>query len=132
MVVFPAVTASYAAVLALIYGVLSSWVIAGRFNTGILHGAGNNDDMLKRMRTHANFIEYVPFILILLWLYESAGGSAARVRIMLIVLVVARLMHPIGMVAPVNSLQQYAFRATSVIATLVVMTMAAVSLLTKI
>jgi hypothetical protein len=131
-VVFPAVTAFYAAVLALIYCALSSWVIAGRFTHGILHGTGENADMLLRMRTHANFIEYVPLIVILLGLYEAAGGSAARVRIMLIVLVVARLMHPVGMVAPANSLQQYAFRATSVIATLALMAMAAVLLLGRV
>jgi uncharacterized membrane protein YecN with MAPEG domain len=129
--VFPAVTAFYAAVLALIYMALSGWVIAGRFSHGILHGAGDSDDMLRRMRTHANFAEYVPLILILLGLYEASGGSAARVRIMLIVLVVARLMHPVGMVAPANSVQQYAFRATSVIVTLALMAMAAVLVLTR-
>ncbi len=130
--VFPALTAFYASLLAMIFGALSAWVIAGRFKLGILHGAGDSDDMLIRMRTHGNFAEYVPLILILIGLYEAAGGSAARVRVMLIVLVAARLMHPVGMVAPVNSLQQYAFRATSVIATLVLMIVAAVLLLAKI
>jgi uncharacterized membrane protein YecN with MAPEG domain len=51
---------------------------------------------------------------------------------LLIVLTVARAMHPVGMVAPANSLQQYAFRATSVIATLTILAAFSVLLLMRI
>lgn len=129
--VFPAVTGFYAALLGVIFALLSSWVIAGRFKLQILHGDGGNDIMNRRMRTHANFAEYVPLILLLAAFYEISGGSRSILRILLIILTLARAMHPIGMVAPPNSLQQYAFRATSVIATLVVLAAISVLLLLK-
>jgi uncharacterized membrane protein YecN with MAPEG domain len=128
---FPAVTAVYAAILALIFAVLSTWVIAGRFNMQILHGDGGNDAMSRRIRAHGNFAEYVPFILLLTGFFESSGGSRITVRILLIALIVARLMHPVGMVAPPNSFQQYAFRATSVIATLAILAIVAVLVLLR-
>ena len=130
--VFPAVTAFYAAILGLIFACLSTWVIAGRFKLQILHGDGGNETMNRRMRAHGNFAEYVPVILLLLALFESSGGSKAIVRILLVVLTVARLMHPVGMIAPPNSVQQYAFRATSVIATLTILAIASGLLLLRV
>jgi uncharacterized membrane protein YecN with MAPEG domain len=129
--IFPAVTAFYAALLGVVFSVLSGWVIAGRFKLGVLHGDGGKDSMLIRMRTHANFAEYVPFILLLAGLYEASGGSRGILRALLIVLSVARVMHPVGMVAPPMSFQQFAFRATSVIATLAVLIAVSVLLLTR-
>jgi uncharacterized membrane protein YecN with MAPEG domain len=129
--IVPAVTAFYAAILALIFAVLSGWVIAGRFNMQILHGDGGSDEMNRRIRAHGNFAEYVPLILLLTGYFESSGGSRYIVRILLIVLIVARLMHPVGMVAPPDSLQQYAFRATSVITTITILAVVAVLVLLR-
>ncbi len=128
---FPALTAFYAAILALIYAALSLWVIAGRGQFGVLHGDGGQDRMTRRIRSHANFAEYVPLILLLVAFLEAGGASRATVRALLLILVVARLMHPVGMVAPVGSFQQYAFRATSVVATLGVLIATAVLLLVR-
>jgi uncharacterized membrane protein YecN with MAPEG domain len=130
--VVPAVTAFYAALLGLIFALLSGWVLAGRFKLNILHGDGGNDTLNRRIRAHGNFAEYVPLILLLAGFYEVSGGSRGILRILLIVLTVARAMHPIGMVAPPNSLQQYAFRATSVVATLVILTVVSGLLLLRI
>jgi len=130
-VVFPAVTAFYAAGLGLIFAVLSCWVMAGRFKLRILHGDGGNDTMNHRMRAHGNFAEYVPLILILAAFFEASGGSRGVVRVLLVVLTIARMMHPVGMVAPVNSVQQYAFRATSVVATVTVLTVVAILVLVR-
>jgi uncharacterized membrane protein YecN with MAPEG domain len=129
--VFPQITAFYTAILGLIFAVLSAWVIAGRFKLQILHGDGGVDAMNRRMRAHGNFAEYVPLTLLIIGLLEASGGSRAIVRILLIVLTVARAMHPFGMVAPANSVQQYAFRATSVIATLTILAAAAILLLLR-
>jgi len=129
--IFPVITAFYAGFLALIFAVLSTWVIAGRFKLKILHGDGGSDAMNRRMRAHGNFAEYVPFTLLLVGLFEASGGSPMIVRVLLIALTVARLMHPIGMVAPPNSVQQYAFRATSVIVTLGILALAAILLLLR-
>ncbi len=129
--IFPAITAFYASILGLIFAVLSAWVIAGRFKLQILHGDGGVDAMNRRMRAHGNFAEYVPLTLLLLGLLEASGGSRTIVRVLLIVLTVARAIHPFGMMAPPNSVQQYAFRATSVIATLTILGVAAILLLLR-
>jgi uncharacterized membrane protein YecN with MAPEG domain len=123
--VFPTLTAIYTAVLALIYAVLSSWVIAGRFRFGVLHGDGGNAAMNRRMRSHANFAEYVPMVLLLVGFLEAGGAGAFTIHALLLVLVVTRVLHPIGMVAPENSLQQYVCRGASAAVTLVIMAVAA-------
>ena len=128
---FPTLTAVYGAILGLIYAIISSWVIAGRFKFDVLHGDGGSLPMNCRMRAHANFAEYVPMILLLVGLLEAGGGSAVAVHGLLLVLVVTRVLHPIGMVAPENSLQQYVCRGASAAVTLIVMTVAAVLLLVR-
>lgn len=128
---FPATTAFYAALLAFIYAGLAAWVIAGRLSSNVLHGDGNDTTLLKRIRTHGNFAEYVPFTLLLIALYEASGGSHGLVQGLLILLLIARLLHPIGMFAPPNSPRQYACRGGGIIATLSIMTIAAIALLVR-
>ena len=128
---FPAVTAFYAALLALIYVGLSGWVIAGRVGKSTLFGDGGDDSMLRRVRSHANFIEYVPIALVVLARYEADGGSETLVRVLLVLLVVARIMHPIGMFAAENTPRQFAFRGGGIIATLVIILIAAIALLLR-
>ena len=129
--VFPVITATSAAILGLIFAALSAWVITSRLQGGVLHGDGGEEGMTKRMRIHGNFAEYVPLILLLIGLLEAAGSSRTVVSILLLVLVVARLLHPIGMMAPVNSLQQYACRGGGASATLGILVVASVLLLVR-
>jgi hypothetical protein len=129
--VFPVVTAIAAALLGLIFAVLSGWVMAARLSTGVLHGDGGQELLGRRARAHANFIEYVPLILLLVGLLECAGGSRILIEILLLVLVVARLMHPLGMLAPLNSRPQYVFRGGAATATLIVLAVSAIALLVR-
>jgi uncharacterized membrane protein YecN with MAPEG domain len=129
--VFPVVTAAAAAVLGLIFAALSAWVMAGRLSMGVLHGDGGKQVLNRRARAHGNFIEYVPLILLLAALLESGGSSRTLIEVLLVVLVVARLMHPFGMLAPANSAQQYVFRGGAASATLVVLVVVAVTLLMR-
>jgi len=129
---FPGITAFYAALLALIYVGLAGWVIAGRLGKGTLFGDGGDDEMMRRMRSHANFIEYVPIALIVISLYEADGGNATLVRILLVLLLVARIMHPIGMFAAAGTPRQYAFRGGGIIVTLSIIGVAAIALLVRI
>ena len=129
--VFPVVTATAASVLGLIYAVLSGWVIGGRLSFGVLQGDGGQEAMLRRMRIHANFGEYVPLILLLDGLLEAGGSSGTLVGVLLVVLVVARLMHPFGMLAAPNSMNQYVLRGGAASATIVVLVISAVTLLVR-
>ncbi|MER2265940.1 MAPEG family protein [Methylobacterium oxalidis] len=129
--IFPAITAFYAALLALLFVGLSSWVVAGRLSSDVLHGDGGNNALLKRIRSQANFSEYVPFALLLIALLEASGGGQALVRGLLIVLLLARLLHPVGMLAPKNSPRQFACRGGGIIATFLVTAVAAIALLLR-
>jgi uncharacterized membrane protein YecN with MAPEG domain len=130
--VFPAVTAFYAAILALIYLGLSFWVVAGRGKFKVVHGDGGHDTLHRRIRAHANFIEYVPIILILCALLEARGAGGLTMTILLLPLTIARLMHPVGMIAKENSLQQYLFRAPAALITWVVLAASAILLLLRV
>lgn len=127
--IFPATTAFYAALLALLYAGLTTWVVAGRLTSDVLHGDGNDDALRKRIRSHGNFAEYVPLILLLIAFLEAEGSGQGIIHTLLAILLVARLLHPIGMVAPKDSVQQFACRGGGIIATLLVMVFAAILLL---
>ncbi len=130
--VFPATTAIYAAVLALIYVGLSFWVGAGRGKFGVVHGDGGNAELNRRIRAHANFAEYVPLVLLLAAMLEAGGSQPVTIHWLLGPLTVARLMHPVGMVAREGSAQQYGFRAPGALVTWVVLVAAAVLLLMRV
>jgi uncharacterized membrane protein YecN with MAPEG domain len=129
---FPAVTAAYAAILGLIYFALSAWVVMGRAKFRVINGDGGVSGLHRRIRAHANFAEYVPLILLLAALIEAGGGSRTSIHALLLPLTIARLMHPVGMVAKENSRQQYMFRAPGAIVTWAVLIAASVMLLLRV
>lgn len=88
----------YAGLLGLIYLMMSAYVIKGRFKNKVSLGDGGNNDMQKRVRVHGNFAEYVPFALVLLFLMEYNGASNLSIHVLGIILIVARLLHPIGLI----------------------------------
>jgi uncharacterized membrane protein YecN with MAPEG domain len=104
-------------------------VIAGRGKHRVIHGDGGNNRLNRRIRAHANFAEYVPFALLLIAFLEASGARHFTLHCLLVPLLVARVIHPIGMVAPENSAQQYAFRAPGAVITFVVVVAASVLLL---
>jgi uncharacterized membrane protein YecN with MAPEG domain len=126
---YPVVTSGYAALLALIFMALSAWVVAGRAQFKVNHGDGGNDRLNRRIRAHANFAEYVPLIIILVALLEMRATSRFTIHALLLPLLIARISHPFGMLAPEASLQQFAFRGASVVITWLVMVVAAIMLL---
>jgi len=129
--IFPATTAFFAGLLALVYLGLSGWVIGARVSENVLFGDGGDNAVLKRIRSHANFIEYVPLALILIGLLEAGGSSHGLVQGLLVALVVARILHPIGMFAPPNSPRQFACRGGGIVLTLTVLGVAAIALLLR-
>lgn len=128
---FPAVTASYAALLGLVFAALSAWVVVGRGQFAIHHGDGGNERLNRRIRSHGNFAEYVPLILMLTALLESRGEDPLIIHALLGMLLVARIVHPMGMLAPVASPRQYLLRATSSTATWLLLIAASALLLLR-
>jgi uncharacterized membrane protein YecN with MAPEG domain len=91
------VTILYAGILGLIYFVLSAYTVLGRLKYKVNMGDGGNESMMKRMRVHANFIEYVPFALLLMTLAEFEGVPENYIHALGISLIIGRLLHPIGL-----------------------------------
>jgi uncharacterized membrane protein YecN with MAPEG domain len=63
-------------------------------------GDGGNEALIARMRAQANFVEYTPFVLILLGLIELAEGSQLWLWIVGVAYILARIAHGFGMDRP--------------------------------
>ncbi|WP_420139044.1 MAPEG family protein [Sphingomonas sp.] len=96
----PTVTLIFAAALGLLNIWLGVRVSRLRFQHKILVGDGDLPTIEKRMRAHANFNEYVPIALILMLLIELNVGPSRILWGLGALLVVARVIHPIGMDQP--------------------------------
>ena len=87
----------YAALSALLLVWLSARVIQGRVVFKVDIGDGGNEEMQRRIRVQANFIEYVPLALILIYFVQQAGYSIWIVHALGITLIVARVLHAMGL-----------------------------------
>ena len=86
------VTPFYAGVLALFFLLLSVRVVSMR-RGGIALGDGGDTRMLRRIRGHGNFAEYVPFILLMMGFLELGHHSIYVLHALGIALLISRLMH---------------------------------------
>jgi hypothetical protein len=91
------VTLTIAAAAAVVNLWLAFRIVPLRLKDKVLIGDDGNQRLQARMRAHANFTEYAPFILILIGLIELAGGSTLWLWIAGAVFVVARIAHAFGM-----------------------------------
>lgn len=89
------VTSLYAGLLALIFLALSARVVAVRGRVSL--GDGGDPEVLRRMRGHANFAEYVPLILVMMALLEYQQIAAWQLHAIGATLVFARVIHGIAL-----------------------------------
>ena len=87
------VTPLYAGLLVLWFLVLSIRVIRRRGSGGIALGDGGDPGMLRVIRGHANFAEYVPLALLLMAILELSRFSIYVLHALGLTLLVARLLH---------------------------------------
>ncbi|MBA4351270.1 MAG: hypothetical protein C0427_08485 [Rhodobacter sp.] len=99
-----AITGSYAAALTALYLLLSLRVIAVRRSQRINLGDGNDPDMLRRMRAHGNFAEYVPLGLLLLLIAEQQGTAALWLHLTGLLLLAGRLAHGLNFTYALKSM----------------------------
>jgi uncharacterized membrane protein YecN with MAPEG domain len=116
------VTIATASALVLVYMVLLVRIGQLRFRHHISIGDGGNADLLCRMRTQANFVEYVPLLLLFMAMFEAEGVSRQELSIAGGALVVFRILHAIGMPRPAPN----PFRAIGAAGTTVLLIGAAV------
>ena len=94
------VTMLYAALLGILLVVLSWGVSKVRLRERVSLGAGEVSDLESAIRAHGNFIEYVPFALILLMLAESVATQSWLLHALGGSLLAGRLLHAYGIRQP--------------------------------
>jgi uncharacterized protein len=60
-------------------------------------GDGGNARLIAAMRAHANYVEYTPFVLVLLGFIEVAVGSTWWLWTVAVIYLVGRVAHALGM-----------------------------------
>ena len=68
-----------------------------RISEKVLTGDGGNMSVTARMRAHSNYVEYTPFVLILIAAIELAGGWPLALWIVGAFYFFARIAHAFGM-----------------------------------
>lgn len=63
----------------------------------VLIGDGGNEHVIRRMRAHANFVEFTPFILILIGAIELALGTNNWLWAAALLFLAGRILHAFGM-----------------------------------
>jgi uncharacterized protein len=86
----------YASILALMFVGLSVRTLRMRGRLGIAIGDAGNPQMLRAMRVHSNFAEYVPLGLLLVYFVETGGASPVFVHVLGLCLVAGRASHAFG------------------------------------
>ena len=127
----PSITAVYLAILALLYTVLALQV--GRLRQRDRAAFGDNGSLQLRsaIRAHANFIEYVPIITLMVAMLEMSGLAASWVHLLMGTLLVSRLLHPLGMYAAPNTLQFHIGRVGGIMLTFVLLLACALTILSR-
>ncbi len=97
----------YAALLALLFVALSVRTLRLRHSLKIGIGDAGNSQMLRAMRVHSNFAEYVPLALVLLFLVEGQGAPAWLVHALGLCLLLDRSAHAYGVS---QTRENFAFR----------------------
>jgi uncharacterized protein len=87
-------TAAAAAIVNLWLGIRIGQV---RTREKISVGDGGNEALIRRMRAQANFVEFTPFVLVLVALLEMATGTTIWLWAAAGLYIVARLAHAFGM-----------------------------------
>jgi uncharacterized protein len=121
------ITALYAGLLVPIFIILSVRVIRVRRGEKISVGDGGDATLLRRMRVHANFAEYVPLALLLIGLAESLKTDVRLLHMLGLALVAARILHAVSMSGAKDVLPM---RVAGVATTFTILILAAIACLT--
>jgi uncharacterized membrane protein YecN with MAPEG domain len=119
---------TYAALLAILFVVLSIRTIRARRRFQIGLGDAGNAQMLRAIGVHANFAEYAPLCLLLLFFVEERGASTWLVNALCLSLTIGRLSHAYG-VSQAN--ENFKFRVAGMVMTFITILSSSAYLLIK-
>ena len=91
------ITSITAAILAVLITAMSLGVSLRRQKLQVAVGHGDDHDLNRRIRAHANAVEYLPLALLLLGGMELNGVDDAMIHGFGITLLVSRLLHAWGL-----------------------------------
>jgi uncharacterized membrane protein YecN with MAPEG domain len=91
------VTTLYILPLGIIWFALWMGVSSARSALACSIGDANNPALLQKIRRHGNFIEWVPFVLVLMIVNEAQGTSAPWLHAAGSFLLIGRIAHPFGL-----------------------------------
>lgn len=115
----------YAAPLVFLFIYISFAVIKLRRKHLVGIGDGGHKDLARAMRVHANFAEYVPLTLLLIFMLESSGGASWLIHAFGGMLLIGRLLHAYGVSHTKENLK---FRQGGMILTFLTLIFCAVAL----
>ena len=118
------ITAFYAALLTIIFVVLSRNVIVHRRRLRIAIGAEGDPDLLRRVRAQGNFAEYVPLAVVLIAFAEIQGLMPLFIHALGLALLTGRLVHAFGLT---RSPEDFRFRVTGMALTFAALALAAIA-----
>ncbi len=114
------ITTLYALPLIAIWFALWMGVTSSRpaFNASI--GDAGQPALLLKIRRHGNFIEWVPFVLVLMILAEAQGAGSTWLHAAGVLLLIGRIAHPFGLkIDNANHPLRYVGNGTNILATAV-------------
>lgn len=111
------ITSFIASLLGLMFVFLSVRTLLTRRKFKVAVGDSGNVELLRAMRAHGNFAEYVPLALILIYFVEQAKASSFLISILGTGLLLGRISHAYG-ISKVN--ENFFFRVFGMSCTLTV------------
>ena len=120
------ITPIYAAVIALAFVFLSVRTLRLRHRYSVAIGSGEQPLLARAARAHANYAEYVPFALLLIYFLELSIGPGLRIHALCALLVVGRLVHAFG-ISQVE--ENFRYRVVGMVLTFTVIISASLSIL---
>ncbi len=121
------VTSIFVAIATITLACLGLLVATTRLRMRIRFGDNGEKVLMKRIRTHGNFVEYVPLALIALAIVEYNGAAKWIVWTLGGVLVVSRASHAAGILTGVIP-----FRSVGITLTFLMLTAAGILLLRQV
>ncbi len=120
------ITPLYAALLGLIFIALSIRTIRLRRRFRVAIGDGRNTLLQRAMRVNANFAEYIPLTLLLIYFVELHDGPRLHIHLLGIALVCGRLLHAWGVS---QEQEKFRYRTAGMVLTFGVMLIASMLIL---
>lgn len=120
------ITVIYLPVFGIVFAILSVRTLLLRRSLQTAIGDGKNIRLKRAIRVHANFAEYVPIALLLIFVLEQKTDYTIGIHILCLALLLGRCIHAFGVS---QTGENFSFRVTGMALTLMTIISASLRLL---